>query len=181
MRYTKEKLMEEKNLEFLPFWSHKNTNPISATCFSQWYPSEFKDNNKVLFKNAEQYMMFMKATIFQNFTIADKILETTDPKIIKQLGREVKGFESQVWDRCKFEVVVSGNYFKFSQNEELRNFLLSTGDKILVEASPLDLVWGIGFAPQDKEVNDVSKWKGENLLGFALMEVRDLLVKYKNK
>ena len=85
----------------------------------------------------------------------------------------MKNFEEAVWNQVKYSIVLNGNFLKFTQNPELRNFLLSTGDDILVEASPLDAVWGIRMGKTNENARDPLTWKGQNLLGFALMEVRD--------
>lgn len=98
---------------------------------------------------------------------------------MKKLGRKVRNYDDVTWKEKRFDVVVKGNIAKFSQNEKLQNFLLSTGDKILVEASPKDTVWGIGLDESSPEAIQPSKWKGDNLLGFALMEVRDILSEKK--
>ena len=95
--------------------------------------------------------------------------------MIKALGRKVEGFEQSVWDKYKYSIVLNGNYAKFIQNQDQLDFLLSTGDKVLVEASPYDTIWGIGMQETDPQVHNPFLWKGENLLGFALMEVRNEL------
>ena len=94
---------------------------------------------------------------------------------MKALGRKVREFDQVVWDKFKYSIVLNGNWNKFSQNRSLRDFLLSTGDRILVEASPYDNIWGIRLSADSPEANDPQKWRGQNLLGFALMEVRDEL------
>lgn len=104
-----------------------------------------------------------------------EILGSPSPAEAKQLGRRVRGFEEEVWDAACFELVVKGNLAKFEQNPELRSFLLSTGDQVLVEASPYDRIWGIGMGERDPRARDPRCWEGENLLGFALMEARDRL------
>ena len=103
------------------------------------------------------------------------ILASTDPSKVKALGRKVKGYDESRWVAHRFAIVVAGNYAKFSQNEALTAFLLSTGDKVLVEASPVDQIWGIGLARDGPHAAHPDKWNGLNLLGFALMEVRDML------
>ena len=123
----------------------------------------------------EQYMMAGKAHLFGDEEIRKEILECSDPKQIKALGRKVRGFEQKVWDKFKYAIVLLGNWHKFSQNRDLREFLLSTGDSVLVEASPYDAIWGIRLAASSPEAQDPMKWRGQNLLGFALMEVRDEL------
>ena len=119
--------------------------------------------------------MAQKAWLFKDVEIFGKILNATDPKEIKALGREIKNFDPKIWNQHKFEIVVKGNLGKFAENPELKEFLLSTGNKILVEASPYDKIWGIGMKEGTPGIENHSNWKGENLLGFALMEVRDEL------
>ena len=104
-----------------------------------------------------------------------EILACSAPQQIKTLGRKVRGFDQKVWDRFKYAIVLNGNWCKFSQNRDLREFLLSTGDGVLVEASPYDSIWGIRLSASSPEAQDPMKWRGQNLLGFALMAVRDEL------
>ena len=116
-------------------------------------------------------MMYHKAMLFNDIDIADQILDSgDDPKAVKALGREVKGFDQSAWDEKKFDIVVEANRLKFRQNENLKKLLLETEGKHLIEASPRDRIWGIGFgktnAPKNKH-----RW-GKNLLGKALMQVR---------
>lgn len=120
-------------------------------------------------------MMAQKANVFGDKEVMTQILAETDQMTIKKLGRLVKNYDDNVWTEKRFQIVVEGNLAKFSQNEDLRHFLLSTGDKILVEASPKDTIWGIGFDEFAPEATNPALWNGENLLGFALMEVRDRL------
>ncbi len=116
-----------------------------------------------------------KAELFGDQEIRKQILACSNPKEIKALGRKVQGFDQEVWDRFKYAIVLNGNWCKFSQNRDLREFLLSTGDSILAEASPYDSIWGIRLSADSPEAQDPMKWRGQNLLGFALMEVRDEL------
>ena len=120
-------------------------------------------------------MMAGKAELFSDQEIREQILKCSDPKQIKALGRKVRRFDQKVWDKFKYAIVLNGNWCKFSQNRDLREFLLSTGDGVLVEASPYDNIWGIRLAASSPEAQDPMKWRGQNLLGFALMEVRDEL------
>jgi len=120
-------------------------------------------------------MMAAKAELFGDGEIRAQILESRDPKQIKALGRKVRNFDQTLWDRAKYSIVLNGNWCKFSQNRALRDFLLSTGDSVLAEASPFDGIWGIRLPAASPEARDPLKWRGENLLGFALMEVRDEL------
>ena len=142
---------------------------------SQWYPSQFQDANGNKFANAEQYMMFGKANLFGDTAMKKVILATTDPSKIKALGRKIKNFNDDVWNEFKYKIVCDGNYLKFSQNPQLKQELLKTGNAILAEASPYDTIWGIGLDPSSAIKG--MKWNGENLLGKALMEVRERLMK----
>jgi ribA/ribD-fused uncharacterized protein len=107
--------------------------------------------------------------------IYQQIFQAKTPKEFKTLGKLVKNYDDTIWNLHKDRIVIEGNYAKFSQNPALKDFLLSTGDKILVEASPLDKIWGIGLEESDDRVLDPAQWLGENHLGFALMTVRDML------
>jgi ribA/ribD-fused uncharacterized protein len=121
----------------------------------------------------EQYMMAEKARLFGDTEIEEKIMNCNNPNEIKGLGRKVRGFDEEIWNKVKYSIVVNGNYDKFMQNEKLKAYLLSTEDKILVEASPYDNVWGIQMSENDEDIKNPELWRGENLLGFALMEVRN--------
>lgn len=120
-------------------------------------------------------MMAEKARLFGDHASASAILAAGSPKQAKQIGREVSGFDPAIWDREKMRVVTEGNLQKFSQNKPLKEFLISTRDSILVEASPVDRIWGIGLAADDERAENPLLWRGENLLGFALMETREKL------
>ena len=120
-------------------------------------------------------MMAEKARLCKDEATLEKILAAKSPAQAKALGRTITGFDSTLWDTHKSDIVTTGNLHKFSQHEALRGFLLSTGNRVLVEASPVDRVWGIGLAGNDAHIGNPLKWKGENRLGYALMEVRDLL------
>ncbi len=139
--------------------------------FSQWYPSPFKQQG-MTFNCAEQWMMYSKATYFKDYDTADAIMLTDSPKEQKSLGRQVRGFDDQEWMLDAYNVVVQGNRAKFSQNDDLGLILKNTGSKIIVEASPYDKRWGIGLGENNPDIYDQSKWKGENLLGKAIMQVR---------
>lgn len=145
-----------------------------GSIFSQWYKSDFSEGS-IKFTSAEQYMMYRKALLFGDIASSEKILATNNPKAIKAIGRLIKAFNEDVWDNHKYQIVVRGNLLKFSQNMKLKEALLKTGDKILVEGSPYDRIWGVGLKWDDPEILNESNWRGFNLLGKALMEVRDLL------
>ena len=174
MRYNIDSISEDA--EFIFFWGHRPSKDgtIIKSCFSQWWISEFTEDGTSYF-SAEQYMMAKKASLFDDVNIQKEILETMDPKECKSLGRKVKNFDGTTWDEAKYEIVKQANYLKFNQNSSLKEFLLSTGQKVIVEASPYDHVWGIGLKQDDARALDPKQWDGENLLGFALMEIRDTL------
>jgi ribA/ribD-fused uncharacterized protein len=140
--------------------------------FSNWFPCRFSDG-QIIFSNTEQYMMYHKALLFKDKTMADMILKTSSPKLCKQYGRRVENFNNDVWlENCE-RIVTNGCYLKFSQNEELKQLLLSTGNKMLVEDSPYDKIWGIGMQHTEACKTPMEHWKGENKLGKCLMEVRN--------
>ena len=178
MKYTLnntiEKFHQKENPEFLFFWGHTVKDEITKACFSQWFPFEFEENGNI-YKTAEHYMMAGKARLFNDHEILEQILKAETPNQAKSLGRKVRNFDPEIWNEHKYEIVKQGNFLKFSQNEKFKEFLLSTDDTILVEASPYDKIWGIGMLETNAKAKDPSKWNGENLLGFALMEVRDEL------
>lgn len=126
----------------------------------------------VLFSSMEQYMMYRKACLFEDMHIAQEILAIDDVQAIKALGRQVSGYDDIVWNGMRQVIVYQGLGEKFRQNETLRKLLLETGDSILAECAVRDRIWGIGLSMTDANRFDMSKWKGQNLLGFALMEVR---------
>ena len=125
----------------------------------------------------EQYMMAKKAKLFNDEKVYDMIMSEEYPSVQKELGKMVSNFNKVVWDKHKFDIVVNANYLKFTQDETLKELLLDTGDKTIVEASPYDTIWGIGLSCDDDRVLDESKWEGENLLGKAIMKVRKILNK----
>lgn len=160
--------------EFLFFYGH--TPDKEYACFSNWYPSEFtKDSQK--FANTEQYMMYRKAKLMGDNEMAEKILGEGDPKRVKALGRKVRNWNEELWVAHREEVMYDGCLAKFSEpsNAKLKEELLSTGCKCLVEASPYDKIWGIGMNRTHKDRFDRSKWKGMNLLGKTLNRVRETL------
>jgi len=166
----------QSNQKFLMFWGHQpaENGEITKTCFSQWWLSSFVHEG-INYKTAEHWMMAKKAELFGDTTILAKILNAKTPAEAKKFGREVNHYDEDVWAKNRFEIVRQGNYLKFSQNEALMDYLLATGSRILVEASPVDPIWGIGLAHDHADASYPEKWKGLNLLGFALMQVRDEL------
>jgi ribA/ribD-fused uncharacterized protein len=163
-------------VKYLHFWGHKPSvdGSIGAGCLSQWWPAEFTVDGHS-YATAEHYMMWRKATLFHDYATAERILAVEHPGAAKRLGREVRGFTVATWDAERFGIVVAGNLAKFGQHEDLRAYLLSTGERVLVEASPVDGIWGIGLSATDGRAHDPARWRGLNLLGFALMKVRATL------
>ena len=174
MKYNIQNIATEN--KFLFFWGHQpnKDGSISKTCFSQWWLSSF-EVDKVIYKTAEHWMMAKKAELFKDHAILEKILQAKSPAEAKKFGREVKNYNETLWLAARFDIVKEGNYHKFSQNPELKTFLLNTKERVIVEASPVDAIWGIGMAGDHKDILNPEKWRGLNLLGFALMEVRDEL------
>lgn len=179
-KYTRQWLQQEfaagRKRELCLFWGHQSAQNggITKSCLSQWWREDFYSIAHS-YLCMEQYMMAGKAELFGDREIREQILSCHDPRQIKALGRKVRGFDQAVWDRFKYPIVLGGNWCKFSQNRPLREFLLSTGDSVLVEASLYDAIWGIRLPASAPEAQDPTKWQGQNLLGFALMEVRDEL------
>lgn len=142
--------------------------------FSQWHTSPFVVEG-VSFSHAEQYMMYMKALLFDDQETARRILFSSQPREQKELGRQVRGFDEQRWRWFREGIVFTGNYAKFQQNPDLRRQLFATRGMALVEASPVDRIWGIGLAASDPRALDRAQWRGLNLLGEALTRVRETL------
>lgn len=139
--------------------------------FSQWYPSIFRIDGKE-YNTAEQYMMAMKADYFNDEGAYKEIMKTNDPSEQKAIGRTVNNFNKEAWDAVSRGYVYNGNIAKFSQNEELKEMLLATQDRELVEASPYDKIWGVGLGVDNPLIEDKTNWKGKNWLGETLMKVR---------
>lgn len=137
---------------------------------SQWYPSRFTVDG-VYYNTSEQYMMAMKAEYFGDDDAKTRILSTNDPSEQKAIGRTVKGFNAEAWNAVSRGYVYKGNMAKFT-NPELKAYLMSTGERELVEASPYDKIWGIGLGMDNSNIQDKSKWRGTNWLGETLMKVR---------
>eukprot|EP01117_Protostelium_nocturnum_P000906 TRINITY_DN11245_c0_g1_i1.p1 TRINITY_DN11245_c0_g1~~TRINITY_DN11245_c0_g1_i1.p1 ORF type:complete len:161 (+),score=60.54 TRINITY_DN11245_c0_g1_i1:163-645(+) len=153
---------------FIFFWGAGG----ECGAFSQWSHHSFQVDG-VDFRNAETYMMYHKALLFEDHEIANEMLIAKDPKKVKGLGRKVKNFNEDKWVANRLRIVTEGNMAKFSQNEDAKKILMRTGEKTLVEASPLDSIWGIGYDEANAMGN--REFWGLNLLGQALMDVRRAL------
>ena len=171
---TRKAAMQGKKQKYILFWKPQSSfdERVTESCFSQWHKSDFWSAAHT-YCCMEQFMMAGKAKLFGDEEILEEILQCSDPKKIKALGRKVRNFDEAVWNEVKYSIVLNGNYLKFTQNPELREYLLATGDRVLAEASPYDGIWGIKMGKSDENAFNPLKWRGENLLGFALMEVRD--------
>ncbi|KQV05535.1 MULTISPECIES: NADAR family protein [unclassified Kitasatospora] len=159
--------------KYLMFWGHRpeHDGSVGPGSLSQWAPSEFTVDG-VRFSTAEHWMMAGKARLFDDEKAFWRILTARTPAEAKKLGRLVRGFDDQRWTAARFDLVVAGNVAKFGQDPALRSYLLGTANRVLVEASPLDRVWGIGLAADHEQALRPADWRGLNLLGFALMEAR---------
>lgn len=144
---------------------------------SNWYLSYFTAEG-IPFSSMEQYMMYKKAVLFNDYEIAKEILQTNDVRNIKALGRHVKNYNDIIWNGRRQVIIYQGLLEKFRQNQNLKECLLQTGDAILAECAVQDKIWGIGISMKDEQRFVISKWRGQNLLGFALMEVRERLREY---
>lgn len=154
--------MEEK---FTFFWRHR---------LSQWHMVDFIDiSTNTKFNCAEQYMMYHKALLFNDQESAAKILAAAHPRDQQALGRNVAGFDKNVWDLYARDIVYNGNYYRFMQNRDQYDLLLSTQGTTLVEASPEDTIWGIGLGKDDPRCLDRKLWRGTNWLGETLTKLRD--------
>lgn len=142
--------------------------------FSQWYPSEFTIGGTT-YNCAEQYMMAQKALLFGDEEAYKKIMNSRNPSEQKATGRLVKGFDVDKWNLVCKKVVYDANLAKFSSDPELKAYMMYSGDKEIVEASPYDTIWGIGMGEGDPNRFDRSKWRGTNWLGEVLMQIRDTL------
>lgn len=145
---------------------------------SNWYLSDFLYGN-MKFTSAEQYMMYVKAVQFGDEYNMQRIMSTTDVAKIKQYGREVKGYVNNIWASRRYKIMVDGLIAKFKSNPQLAEKLLATGNAILCECAVKDRIWGIGLSMKDPNRFDMTKWRGQNLLGEVLMEVREILRTWK--
>ena len=173
-----------KKLKYIFFWEHQKSKSgdLTQSCFSQWWTSPFTVEG-IKYNTAEHWMMAQKALLFGDKESFQKIVLAKSPIEAKSLGRQVRYFNEDIWKSKRMEIVVQGTLQKFVQNKELKEFLINTKGRILAEASPIDKIWGIGLAADNEKVENPKCWKGLNLLGFALMEVRDILTnkEYENK
>jgi ribA/ribD-fused uncharacterized protein len=159
--------------DYLFFWGHTPTpgHPVGQWVLSQWFPVEFTVDGQ-RYRHAEQFMMAEKARVFEDPETLRRILDSVEPADAKKLGRAVRGFDQAAWEARRYDIVVRASVAKFGQHPDLREFLVNTGEKVLVEAAPRDVVWGIGLGGDNPRAQDPARWRGQNLLGFALMDAR---------
>jgi ribA/ribD-fused uncharacterized protein len=161
---------------FLFFWGHTPnvSGAVDAACLSQWFPASFVIEG-ITYSTAEHFMMAEKARVFGDAEMRRAAIAATSPAEAKAIGRSVRNYDDAIWSRERAMLVARGNEAKFGQNESLKSFLLSTKEKVLVEASPRDRIWGIGMGKNNPDALVPERWRGENLLGFALMAARDVI------
>lgn len=162
--------------EFVFFWRPAATpgHEVGEWLLSQWWLGDFTVDG-VVYRSAEHFMMAEKARLFGDDETRARILAAAEPDVVKKLGRAVRGFDQDTWVASRYGIVLRGNVAKFGQDRVLTDFLVGTGDKVLVEASPLDVIWGIGLSADNPKAQDPGQWRGQNLLGFALMDARAAL------
>jgi len=160
--------MTTRNYYF--FWKHR---------LSQWHMVDFVISG-IKYCCCEQYMMHKKALLFNDYVIATEIMKTNSPKLHQELGRKIKDFDQTLWDSNKERIVYDANIARFTQSEPCRELLFSTDQALLVEASPYDIVWGVGLGKDDPRILNESNWRGQNLLGKILTKIRDEIKNDKN-
>lgn len=165
-----------ERVKYLRFWGHRpaRDGTLGPSCLSQWWLSPFTVDG-VAYGTAEHWMMAAKARLFSDAEAEAAVLSARTPAEAKNAGRLVRGFDEAIWERERFGIVVEGSVRKFASTPALSAYLLGTGTRVLVEASPMDRIWGIGLAADDERARDPEQWRGPNLLGFALMEARTRL------
>ena len=168
---------EGKKFKYVLFWGHTppKDGSIDKSCFSQWWMCPFTVEG-TQYSCSEQFMMAEKARLFGDVEMLESILKANHPKEMKAFGRAVRNFDKDIWDKECYGIVKRASLAKFLQNPQLAEYLISTKNCILVEASPRDRIWGIGMGQSNPDAENPVKWRGRNLLGFALTEARDELI-----
>jgi len=162
--------------EYIYFWGHRPLpDRIGPSCMSQWFAAGFEHDGQY-FPTAEHWMMYHKALVAGDRKSAAAVLADPNPRTVKAIGRKVRNYDDKLWATRKYPIVIEGNVMKFGASRKLQDYLLGTGNAILVEASPYDDQWGIGMGKEEAEhLHDPAQWRGTNLLGWALMEARERL------
>ena len=171
-----DKFNNGEDLDFIFFWDKGMyiNGEMNKGCCTQWHRGRPFTVGCIEYQTAEHWMMSEKARLFGDYDSTQNIFNSDHPRDALALGRSVKNYDQVKWNTHKFDIVLRGNYHKFSQYDELKNWLLSTGDSIIVEASPHDKIWGVGLMESDPAIMNPNLWEGENLLGFAIMKVREM-------
>lgn len=179
IKWLTDKFDSGETIKFIFFWGHtnKHNEDVGKFVFSQWFYSPFVVDG-IEYKTTEHWMMAHKAKLFGDNKAFEELIKADKPGEVKDIGRQIMGFDEIKWNDKKFEIVKAGNIHKFHQNKKLKDFLLGTADKVIVEASPTDTIWGIGLTKDSSMVDNPYSWRGSNLLGFALMETRDFLKQF---
>ncbi|MBB1509960.1 NADAR family protein [Tessaracoccus sp. MC1756] len=164
-------------LDLLLFHGHVPEHPgqVDNGCLSEHYPAPFESDGE-LFRTVEHYIAWRKATLFGDKHSAQRVLRAEAPTTARAIGRTVRPFNDEVWKSHRFDVAVAANVAKFAADPQLADHLRSTGRSVLVNASPIDRVWGIGLSADDPAAQDPTRWPGLNIQGFALMEARRRLL-----
>jgi len=147
--------------------------------FSQWHLCDIVIDN-IKYCTCEQYMMIKKAELFDDNYALGQIMSSSDPAAQKSWGRRVKNFDQNKWEKIARKVVFDANYAKFTQHDNLKQQLMDSGDKVIVEASPTDCIWGVGLRATSSKILDSKNWRGTNWLGEAIMKVRTVLKDLEN-
>ncbi len=164
-----------ETFKYVFFWGHtRRGDAIGASCLSNWYPAPFELDG-LRYATAEHWMMAGKARLFGDDSALARVLSASHPGEAKKIGREVRGFDEETWVAERDAMVCRGLVAKFSQNAALGAYLRGTRSRVLVEASPVDELWGIGLAADDERAHEPLAWRGLNRLGFLLMEARGAL------
>jgi hypothetical protein len=165
-----------ERIDLLPFYGHRPNadGSIGAGCLSQWWPAPITVDGR-FYPTSEHWMMCGKARLFDDPDSETEIMANPEPGAAKAVGRRIRDFDEQRWHEVSYGIVLAGNLAKFGQHPELADFLRRTGRRVLVEASPTDRIWGVGLSRDDPDVQSPTRWLGSNLLGFALMDVRETL------
>jgi ribA/ribD-fused uncharacterized protein len=166
-------LAKKQRYKYIFFWGDtpNRDGSIGPSCLRQWYHAPFTVNG-TRYPTAEHWMMAAKARLFNDDDSLRRILAASHPQKAKAIGRQVTGFTTEIWQHHRTTLVAEGNLHKFRQNPTLLEYLLTTTPRVLVEASPVDRIWGIGLAADDPRAEHPDQWRGLNLLGFALMRAR---------
>ena len=172
----KEWAFSKKEISFLLFYAGHNNPGIGPHVFSQWYMSPFSDSMGTTYTCAEQFMMAHKALLFGDSETHQKIMNAEEPQLHKKLGRQVKNFDKKIWYQEARRIVLEASWYKFISRPDLEGYLLSTEDEVLVEASPVDRIWGIGLSSTHPNCVDPVLWNGLNWLGFSLMVARTCII-----